>query len=236
MDFKSFNLNPRIAAGVEAAGFTEPTPIQAQSIPKIMQHCDVMGLAQTGTGKTAAFGLPILHQLMKGKLGHVRALIVAPTRELAERINEAITQPGKGSGLRSVTVYGGVGMNPQVTKLKRCLEIVVACPGRLLDHIKQGTIDLSKVDVLVLDEADRMFDMGYQDYIMSIIEMTPRQRQTLLFSATYPDEIKEVSHAIQIDPVDIRVESLHDNKQIEQIFYEIQKGERTKTLVALLQH
>ena len=150
MDFKSFNLNPRIAAGVEAAGFTEPTPIQAQSIPKIMQHCDVMGLAQTGTGKTAAFGLPILHQLMKGKRGHVRALIVAPTRELAEQINEALIQLGKESGLRSVTVYGGVGINPQITKLKRGVEIVVACPGRLLDHIKQGTIDLSKVDVLVL--------------------------------------------------------------------------------------
>jgi len=183
MDFKSFNLNPRIAAGVEAAGFTEPTPIQAQSIPKI---------TQTGTGKTAAFGLPILHQLMKGKRGHVRALIVAPTRELAEQINEAIIQLGKESGLRSVTVYGGVGMNPQVTKLKRGVEIVVACPGRLLDHIKQGTIDLSKVDVLVLDEADRMFDMGFLPDIRRIIKCLPAQRQTLLFSATMPKEIRHL--------------------------------------------
>ena len=119
MDFKSFNLHPKIAAGVDAAGFTEPTPIQAQSIPKIMQHRDVMGLAQTGTGKTAAFGLPILHHLMQGQRGKVRALIVAPTRELAEQIHTAISMMGKLSGLRSITIYGGVGINPQITKLKQ---------------------------------------------------------------------------------------------------------------------
>ena len=156
MDFKSFNLNPKIVAGVEAAGFTQPTPIQEQTIPKIMQHRDVMGLAQTGTGKTAAFGLPIMHQLMKGRRGCVRALIVAPTRELAEQIHEALAMLGKETGLRSVTIYGGVGINPQISKLKRGAEIVVACPGRLLDHIKQSTIDLSQRKAVVAGTAAAM--------------------------------------------------------------------------------
>jgi len=236
MDFKCFNLNPRIAAGVEAAGFTEPTPIQAQSIPKIMQHCDVMGLAQTGTGKTAAFGLPILHQLMKGKRGHVRALIVAPTRELAEQINEAIIQLGKESGLRSVTVYGGVGMNPQVTKLKRGVEIVVACPGRLLDHIKQGTIDLSKVDVLVLDEADRMFDMGFLPDIRRIIKCLPAQRQTLLFSATMPKEIRHLAQEVLNNPETIQVDTIAPPVTVSHALYPVPQHLKTDLLLQLLEH
>ena len=236
MDFKSFNLNPRIAAGVEAAGFTEPTPIQAQSIPKIMQHRDVMGLAQTGTGKTAAFGLPILHQLMKGKRGHVRALIVAPTRELAEQINEAIIQLGKESGLRSVTVYGGVGMNPQVTKLKRGVEIVVACPGRLLDHIKQGTIDLSKVDVLVLDEADRMFDMGFLPDIRRIIKCLPAQRQTLLFSATMPKEIRHLAQEVLNNPETIQVDTIAPPVTVSHALYPVPQHLKTDLLLQLLEH
>jgi ATP-dependent RNA helicase RhlE len=236
MDFKSFNLNPRIAAGVEAAGFNEPTPIQAQSIPKIMQHRDVMGLAQTGTGKTAAFGLPILHQLMKGKRGRVRALIIAPTRELAEQIHESISQLGKESGLRSVTVYGGVGMNPQVTKLKRGVEIVVACPGRLLDHIKQSTIDLSKVDVLVLDEADRMFDMGFLPDIRRIIKCLPTQRQTLLFSATMPKEIRHLAKEVLNNPETIQVDTIAPPVTVSHALYPVPQHLKTDLLLQLLKH
>jgi len=236
MDFKSFNLNPRVTAGVEAAGFTEPTPIQAQSIPMIMQHRDVMGLAQTGTGKTAAFALPILHQLMKGKRGSVRALVVAPTRELAEQIHEAFNQLGKESGLRSVTVYGGVGMNPQVTKLKRGVEIVVACPGRLLDHIKQSTIDLSRVDVLVLDEADRMFDMGFLPDIRRIIKSLPAQRQTLLFSATMPKEIRHLAQEVLNNPETIQVDTIAPPVTVSHALYPVPQHLKTDLLLQLLEH
>jgi ATP-dependent RNA helicase RhlE len=201
-----------------------------------MQHRDVMGLAQTGTGKTAAFGLPILHQLMKGKRGHVRALIVAPTRELAEQINEAIIQLGKESGLRSVTVYGGVGMNPQVTKLKRGVEIVVACPGRLLDHIKQGTIDLSKVDVLVLDEADRMFDMGFLPDIRRIIKCLPAQRQTLLFSATMPKEIRHLAQEVLNNPETIQVDTIAPPVTVSHALYPVPQHLKTDLLLQLLEH
>ncbi len=236
MDFKSFNLNPKITAGIEAAGFTEPTPIQAQSIPKIMQHRDVMGLAQTGTGKTAAFALPILHQLMKGKRGAVRALVVAPTRELAEQIHEAFNQLGKESGLRSVTIYGGVGMNPQVTKLKRGVDIVVACPGRLLDHIKQSTIDLSQVDVLVLDEADRMFDMGFLPDIRRIIKCLPSQRQTLLFSATMPKEIRHLAQEVLNNPETIQVDTIAPPITVSHALYPVPQHLKTDLLLQLLEH
>jgi ATP-dependent RNA helicase RhlE len=195
-----------------------------------------MGLAQTGTGKTAAFGLPILHQLMKGKRGHVRALIVAPTRELAEQINEALIQLGKESGLRSVTVYGGVGINPQITKLKRGVEIVVACPGRLLDHIKQGTIDLSKVDVLVLDEADRMFDMGFLPDIRRIIKCLPKQRQTLLFSATMPKEIRHLAQEVLNNPETIQVDTIAPPTTVSHALYPVPQHLKTDLLLQLLEH
>ncbi len=193
MNFRTFNFHPRIAAAVEAAGYVTPTPIQAQAIPQVMTGRDVMGLAQTGTGKTAAFVLPILQRLMQGERGRVRALIVAPTRELAEQIHAAIGTLGRQTRVRSVTVYGGVGINPQVQKLKSGVEIVVACPGRLLDHIGQGTIDLSRLEVLVLDEADQMFDMGFLPDIRRILKHVPAKRQTLLFSATMPPDIRTLA-------------------------------------------
>ncbi len=205
MEFQKFNLHPQVAAGVKAAGYTSPTPIQEQAIPSVMAGCDVMGLAQTGTGKTAAFALPILHRLMQGERGRVRALIIAPTRELAEQINEAINQLGRQTRLRSIPVYGGVGVNPQIEKLKQGVEIVVACPGRLLDHISQGTINLSKLEVLVLDEADQMFDMGFLPDIRRILKHVPQERQTLLFSATMPDDIRRLAHDILTEPVTVLV-------------------------------
>ena len=192
MNFKNFLFHPQVAAGIEAAGYATPTPIQAQAIPNVMQGRDLMGLAQTGTGKTAVFVLPILHRLLHGKRGRVRSLIVAPTRELAEQIHQAIEVLGVKTGLRSVTVYGGVGIQRQIQLLKRA-DIVVACPGRLLDHIGRKTVDLSHVEVLVLDEADQMFDMGFLPDIRRILGHLPKSdRQTLLFSATYPDTIKKM--------------------------------------------
>ena len=190
MTFQAFQFHPSIAAGISAAGYVTPTPIQAQAIPAVMAGRDVMGLAQTGTGKTAAFALPILHRLQPGPRGKVRAMVVAPTRELAEQINEAFTAYGQQTRLTSTTIYGGVGSNPQVAALRRGVDIVVACPGRLLDHIGQGNIDLSHLEVLVLDEADQMFDMGFLPDIRRILKAVPKKRQTLLFSATMPDAIR----------------------------------------------
>jgi ATP-dependent RNA helicase RhlE len=235
MDFNSFNLHPKITAGIVAAGYTLPTPIQTASIPKIMQQHDVMGLAQTGTGKTAAFGLPILHQLMKGKRGCVRALIIAPTRELAEQIHVSLRQLGKQSGLRSVTIYGGVGINPQISKLRSGVEIVVACPGRLLDHIKQKTIDLSQLDVLVLDEADRMFDMGFLPDIRRIIKCLPAKRQTLLFSATMPQEIRHLANEVLNKPETIQVDIVAPPATVSHALYPVSQHLKADLLLELLQ-
>ena len=212
------------------------TPIQEQSLPAILEGKDVQAQAKTGSGKTAAFAIGILHKL-EVKTYRTQALVLCPTRELADQVSKELRLLARAiPNTNILTLCGGKPMGPQLASLERNPHIVVGTPGRVLKHLGKGTLKPDALNMLVLDEADRMLDMGFHDDIMSIIEMTPRQRQTLLFSATYPDEIKEISHAIQIDPVDIRVESLHDNKQIEQIFYEIQKGERTKTLVALLQH
>jgi ATP-dependent RNA helicase RhlE len=236
MEFSKFNLHPHVAAGVTAAGYVTPTPIQAQAIPPVLQGSDVMGLAQTGTGKTAAFVLPILHRLMEGERGRVRALIVAPTRELAEQINEAIGCLGAKTRLRSITVYGGVGVNPQVEKLKRGVEIVVACPGRLLDHIGQGNIDLSRLEVLVLDEADQMFDMGFLPDIRRILKHVPSRRQTLLFSATMPDDIRRLSQDILTKPVTVQVGSTAPAVTVSHALYPVEQHLKTPLLLELLQH
>jgi len=234
MEFTAFNFHQKVAAGVTAAGYVKPTPIQAQAIPTVMEGRDVMGLAQTGTGKTAAFALPILHRLMQGERGFVRALIIAPTRELAEQIHEAINSLGGQTRLRSLTVYGGGGVNPQVEKLKRGAEIVVACPGRLLDHIGQGTIDLSRLEVLVLDEADQMFDMGFFPDIRRILKHIPRKRQTLLFSATMPDEIRSLAHEVLTDPVTVQVGNTAPPVTVNHALYPVEQHLKTPLLLELL--
>ncbi len=236
MEFHTFDFHPHVAAGITAAGFAEPTPIQAQAIPPVMLGRDVMGLAQTGTGKTAAFVLPILHRLMHGGRRHVRALVIAPTRELAEQIHEAIGSLGQKTGLRSVTVYGGVGFNPQVEKLKRGAEIVVACPGRLLDHIGQGTIDLSRMEVLVLDEADHMFDMGFLPDIRRILKHLPRQRQTLLFSATMPEEIRHLANDVLDEPITLQVDAGAPAVTVSHALYPVEQHLKTALLLELLRH
>ena len=236
MDFLEFNFHPGVSAGVKAAGYTLPTPIQEQSIPSVMAGCDVMGLAQTGTGKTAAFVLPILHRLMRGERGSVRALIVAPTRELAEQINEATTLMGRQTHLKSMTIYGGVSVNPQIEKLKHGVDIVVACPGRLLDHIGQGTIDLTRVEVLVLDEADQMFDMGFLPDIRKILKHIPAQRQTLLFSATMPDDIRKLAEDILCQPVTVRAGDAAPPVTVTHLLYPVGQHLKTPLLFELLRH
>jgi len=234
MEFNKFDLHPLVAAGVTAAGFVTPTPIQAQAIPVVMQGHDVMGLAQTGTGKTAVFALPILHRLMQGGRRHVRAVIVAPTRELAEQIHEAITILGKKTGLKSVTIYGGVGFKPQADKLKRGAEIVVACPGRLLDHVEQRTIDLSRVEVLVLDEADHMFDMGFLPDVRRILKSIPQKRQTMLFSATMPDEIRHLADEALSEAVMIKVGATAPALTVSHALYPVAEQLKTPLLINLL--
>ncbi|MBI4847808.1 MAG: DEAD/DEAH box helicase [Nitrospirae bacterium] len=236
MEFIEFNFHPTVAAGVKAAGYETPTPIQHQAIPPVLKGSDVMGLAQTGTGKTAAFVLPILHRLMQGPRGRVRALIIAPTRELAEQIHEAIGILGRQTRLKSVTVYGGVGINPQIQKLRGGVEIVVACPGRLLDHINQRTINLSHLEVLVLDEADRMFDMGFLPDIRKIIKYIPERRQTLMFSATMPDDIRRLAHEVLHAPITVQVDHTAPANTVAHALYPVEQQLKTALLMELLRH
>ncbi len=212
------------------------TPIQAQSLPAMLKGKDLLAQAKTGSGKTAAFAIGILHKL-EAQSYRTQALVLCPTRELAEQVSKEIRRLARAiPNTNILTLCGGKPIGPQLASLERNPHVVVGTPGRILKHLQKGSLKLDGLKILVLDEADRMLDMGFHEDIMCIIDITPRQRQTLLFSATYPAEIKEISDAIQNDPVDIRVESLHENKIIKQVFYEIQKGERTKTLIALLQH
>jgi len=236
MKFKTFNLDPNIEAGAAAAGFVTPTPIQIKAIPPAMNGRDIIGLAQTGTGKTAAFALPILHRLMQGKRGHVRSLIIAPTRELAEQINDAINSLGKKTRMKSVTVYGGVNINPQIQKLNRGAEIVVACPGRLLDHMQRGTIDLTHVEVLVIDEADHMFDMGFLPDIRRILKQLPAKRQTLLFSATMPNEVHSLARDILKDPITIKTGITAPAETVTHAHYPVAQHLKTAFLMKLLHH
>ena len=202
----------------------------------MLEGRDVMGLAQTGTGKTAAFVLPILHRLMQGGRRHVRALVIAPTRELAEQIHEAIGILGRQTRLRSVSIYGGVSMNPQIQKLRNGVEIVVACPGRLLDHINHGMINLSNLEVLVLDEADRMFDMGFLPDIRKIIKHVPAKRQTLLFSATMPDDIRRLAREVLRAPVTVQVNPPAPASTVAHALYPVDQHLKTALLLELLRH
>ncbi len=205
MNFESFNLNTKVLSGVRAQGFTTPTPIQLQSIPPIMQGRDIIGSAQTGTGKTAAFVLPTLHRLLNCSRGQVKALVVSPTRELAEQTCETINVLARYTGLRCISIYGGVGMEQQNRALRQGVEIIVACPGRLLDHLMKGTVDLSSIEVLIIDEADRMFDMGFLPDIRNIVRCITSPHQTLLFSATMPEAIRRLVQEVLHDPVTIKI-------------------------------
>lgn len=236
MKFDAFELHPQIAAGVKALGYHTPTPIQCQAIPPVLRGQDVMGLAQTGTGKTAAFVLPILQRLTQGPRGRVRCLIVAPTRELAEQITAAVKDLGRRTGLRTISIYGGVSMRPQIQGLRQGAEIVVGCPGRLLDHMGQGTLNLSKVEVLVLDEADRMFDMGFLPDIRRIIAALPAQRQTLMFSATMPADVRKLANDVLNDAVTVQVDRAAPAATVAHALYPVNQHLKTALLIELLNH
>jgi ATP-dependent RNA helicase RhlE len=211
MSFNELGLRAELLRAVADQGYTEPTPIQAQAIPAVLAGRDLMGGAQTGTGKTAGFTLPILQKLAGESHAPnarmpVRALILVPTRELAAQVQNDVFTYGKHlPKIRSLAVYGGVGFHPQIQALKRGIDILVATPGRLLDHISQRTVDLSKVQILVLDEADRMLDMGFIPDIRKILAVLPKQRQNLLFSATFSDEIKKLADGFMHDPILVEV-------------------------------
>ncbi|MDO8490505.1 MAG: DEAD/DEAH box helicase [Dehalococcoidia bacterium] len=234
MSFTLFNFDPRIMSGVRALGYTEPTPIQLQGIPPILQGRDVIGLAQTGTGKTAAFTLPISQRLLNGHRGVIRAAIISPTRELAEQTCEAFSQLGRQTGLRSMAIYGGVSMDQQTSRLRRGVEIAVACPGRLLDHIWRGTIDLSHVEILVIDEADRMFDQGFLPDVRNILGCMVQQRQTLFFSATMPDDVRRLSRDILHDPVTVQIGREAPATTVSHALYPVKPHLKTELLIKLL--
>lgn len=233
MPFKTFQLDPALLANVQNKGYEKPTPIQAAAIPVVMQGRDVIGLAQTGTGKTAAFMLPILNRLLTGPRT-LRVLVVCPTRELADQIYANAAEYGRGTGLHGVTIYGGVGMRPQVDALRRGVQLVVACPGRLLDHIRQRNVDLSHVDTLVLDEADHMFDMGFLPDVRSIVRALPKQRQTLLFSATMPDDVRKLAHEVLRDPVTLELEHRAPLQTVSHALYPVPQHLKLPLLMELL--
>jgi len=230
MSFTKFNFNPKITAGIQACNYKTPTPIQEEAIPAILDGRDIMGLAQTGTGKTAAFVLPILQRMQNGPRGKVRTLIVAPTRELAEQINSDITKLARQTGIRSVAIYGGVNKPTQARKLRSGVEIVVACPGRLLDHLRDRTFNLSKVEHLVLDEADHMFDMGFLPDIRRILNFLPGQQQTLLFSATMPGEIRNLAEEILDNPVRVQIAHSRPTATVEQVLFSVEQNRKMTLL------
>jgi len=213
MQFSEFGLMPELLRAIGEQGYTTPTPIQAQAIPHVLAGCDLEALAQTGTGKTAAFVLPILQRLsalaadplQRAAPTTPRVLVLVPTRELAAQVLESARVYGKYVPIRSLAVFGGVSPNPQIQALRRGIDILIATPGRLLDHLMQRNVDLSKVQTLVLDEADRMFDMGFINDIRKIIQRLPKARQTLLFSATFAPEVRELAHGVLKNPVLVEV-------------------------------
>jgi len=231
VNFDSFSFHPQIKSGISAAGYSIPTLIQQHTIPPILDGQDVLGLAQTGTGKTAAFVLPILQRLINGPRGRLRVLIISPTRELAEQTNTAIGMLGRQTRLRSMSIYGGVSVQPQIKRLRSGVDIVVACPGRLLDLMGQRAINLNSIETLVLDEADQMFDMGFLPAIRRIRTALPKSHQTLLFSATMPDEIRKLADEFLRQPVTVR---LGDSRPVETVGHAVYGVDQTRKFELLL--
>jgi ATP-dependent RNA helicase RhlE len=238
MSFAELGLSPKILSAVLAKGYDTPSPIQLQAIPAVLAGHDVMAAAQTGTGKTAGFTLPILELLTKGKpasANQARALILTPTRELAAQVAESVEAYGKDLPLRSAVVFGGVGINPQMLKLRKGVDILVATPGRLLDLYNQNAVRFNQLEILILDEADRMLDMGFIHDIKKIIKLLPVKRQTLMFSATFSDEIRQLAKGLVNNPVEISVSPANTTvDSVEQWIYPVDKTQKTAVLVKLI--
>lgn len=234
MSFTQFKFHPQIAAGIESCGFTTPTAIQKEAMPHILEGRDIMGLAQTGTGKTAAFVLPILQRLMAGPRKKTRALIVAPTRELAEQIHVNILKMAGKTGLKSVVVYGGVGKQPQINGIRAGAEIIVACPGRLLDLHRSGAFSLKNVEMLVLDEADHMFDQGFLPDVRRILAQLPVKRQSLIFSATMPPQIRHLAEDVLTNPANVQINHTMPAPTITHTLMPVSQTQKTAVLKNLL--
>jgi len=245
MSFESLGLRAELHRAVSDQGYSKPTPIQSQAIPLILEGRDIMGGAQTGTGKTAGFTLPLLQNLMSSnpaphdKMGKgrraVRALVLTPTRELAAQVGESVRAYGRHLPLRSTVVFGGVSIRPQIQKLRNGVDILVATPGRLLDHVSQKTVDLSRVDILVLDEADRMLDMGFIHDIRKLLALLPKQRQTLLFSATFSSEIKRLANDLLKSPALIEVAQRNTTaERVTQVVHPVDKRRKRELLSYLI--
>jgi len=239
MSFADLGLSPAILEAVTEKGYNTPSPIQAQAIPAVLQGKDVMAAAQTGTGKTAGFTLPLLEQLSTGeraKPNQVRALILTPTRELAAQVGESVATYGRNLPLSSAVVFGGVKINPQMMKLRRGVDILVATPGRLLDLYNQKAVRFNQLEVLVLDEADRMLDMGFINDIRKILALLPKQRQNLMFSATFSEQIRNLAKGLVNDPVEISVTPRNTTaKTVKQWIYPVDKKQKSRLLTQLIQ-
>ena len=242
MTFEELKLAPAILEAVREQGYENPTPIQAEAIPAVLEGHDLLAGAQTGTGKTAAFTLPMLHRLQDGvepvKRGQhrpVRALVLAPTRELAAQVEESVKAYGKHLKLKSAVIFGGVGMNPQINALQKGVDILVATPGRLLDLAEQGHLDLSRVEILVLDEADRMLDMGFIHDVKKVLKLVPKEKQSLLFSATFSDEIRELANGLLNSPKSIQVTPPNTTVQrIKQTIHPVGRGKKKALLAHII--
>ncbi|RYF62245.1 MAG: DEAD/DEAH box helicase, partial [Comamonadaceae bacterium] len=243
MNFDELKLAPALLQAVREQGYETPTPIQAQAIPAVLEGHDLLAGAQTGTGKTAAFTLPLLHKISQGrgktnKFGKdgIAALVLTPTRELAAQVEESVRTYGKNLPLTSTVIFGGVGMNPQIDRIKRGVDILVATPGRLLDLQQQGHLDLSTVEILVLDEADRMLDMGFIHDVKKILALLPKDKQSLLFSATFSDEIRELANNLLRNPLSIQVTPRNTTVQrITQVVHPVGRAKKKQLLAHIIQ-
>ncbi len=235
MTFKDFDFHNDLEKGIRIAGFKEPSPIQKEAIPIILRGDDLVAQAHTGTGKTAAFGLPIIDRIAKGEIE--RALIITPTRELATQVSDELYHLGRFAGIRTLAVYGGVGYGRQIALIHKGVQIVVATPGRLKDLYQKGKIDVFNPEVVVLDEADEMLDMGFLDDVREIFDYIPQNRQTLLFSATMPEPIKELADTLLYNPEFVSVvgDDTTKNVDIEQLYYVIDESQRDDAIVRLLE-
>ena len=234
--FSSLPISKAQLANLESLGYHKMTPIQAQSLPYVLKGKDLIAKAKTGSGKTAAFGIGLLEQINPRFFG-VQALILCPTRELADQVGKELRRLARSTpNIKLVLLCGGKPFGPQKGSLEHGAHIAVGTPGRIQDHLRKGNLKLDNLKTLVLDEADRMLDMGFFDVMTEIIAQTPKKRQTLMFSATYPDQIKKMCRSIQRDPVTVTVEAEHKAGVIKQVFYEVKKHERNNTLLALFEH
>ncbi len=243
MNFEELNLAPAIVQAVREQGYETPTPIQAQAIPAVLAGQDLLAGAQTGTGKTAAFTLPVLHLLSQREAGKnrfggkaIRALVLTPTRELAAQVEESVRDYGKHLQLNSAVIFGGVGMNPQINRVQKGVDILVATPGRLLDLQGQGHLDLSTVEILILDEADRMLDMGFIHDVKKVLALLPKDKQSLLFSATFSDEIRDLANGLLKNPQSIQVTPRNTTVQrITQVIHPVGRSKKKEVLLHIIQ-